>query len=364
MIILNKNYKSIYRNWMHDNFYLVRIVRNYLYPEQDERESFYYINGLKTPYTGKVAYRAYYPDYHGYGRQLLGAFQPVADMAKDFLDSFKPYKSTFQTKRDLKQPFWGVINALAGFASLFLIPLFYVLGISQVIFAKDLKHKRLSTFAKFSVLSVSWMLEGVLNMVRGLSQILTTPLTWAIKMPLRGILTKVKGAPKIEDNPGIQNLVEFGKTYLDTYKNNESPELEVSENLDARLISTSGQLKQIFDPDGCKLNDARIVDGVVAELHRKYHKSLQRGQPTNISEEVEGEMFAAQCYVVDDVFITPIREDRVRAGMQYLGLFSKDIQIREKSRNTPSVYTCGYGDDYNDTGSPRHDTPRPGFTSL
>src|SRR5579872_3176287 len=47
-------------------------------------------------------------------RILLAGFQPIADMQKDAVNTFKPYKSSRHVWRDLAQPVYGVINIIGG----------------------------------------------------------------------------------------------------------------------------------------------------------------------------------------------------------------------------------------------------------
>jgi hypothetical protein len=52
--------------------------------------------------------------------------------------------------------------------------------------------------------------------VRGSLQIVTTPLTWTLKMPLRGILTGISGRPIVLMSDNMEQLLQFENSpYLD-----------------------------------------------------------------------------------------------------------------------------------------------------
>jgi hypothetical protein len=88
--------------------------------------------------------------------------QPLAYMGKDYIDTLKRYKSPYYIKRDLFQPFYGAVNVLNGFKNI----------------GYGIAH-----------LSGGLVGVGVTEIFRGLTRIAATPLTWFIRMPLRGLIT-------------------------------------------------------------------------------------------------------------------------------------------------------------------------------
>jgi hypothetical protein len=113
--------------------------------------------------------------------------QPLAYMGKDYMDTFKPFKSSYYIKRDLLQPIHGLINIYNGFKNI---------GNGIV----DLKGSSIAL--------------GIAEIFRGLTQIATTPLTWFLRLPCRGIITLFTGFQKAEDGAGIQRAVSQGVRIL------------------------------------------------------------------------------------------------------------------------------------------------------
>ena len=102
-----------------------------------------------------------------------------------------------------------------------------------------------------------WITDGLTSVIRGATQIITTPLTRFVKMPIRGIITAIKGVPKIEENPGSQKLM----------KNNPS---SIAHYINAGLGYRSG---------GIALTQKA--------LHAKFKCSQSKGQHTNIDPSEE-----------------------------------------------------------------------------
>ncbi len=140
--------------------------------------------------------------------QMKGAFQPLRDMLKDVVDTFKPYRSVWFVKRDARQPIDGLENILKGIFELIVSPLLFLLcPIYYAFRAESLKDYG----AKVGTLwlqSLSWFIHGVLSVLRGATQIAATPLTWLIKIPLRGLNTLIRSLLEesfaVENNPGVR----------------------------------------------------------------------------------------------------------------------------------------------------------------
>jgi len=190
--------------------------------------------------------------------RLVAPFQVFLDMGEDFIDTFKPYKSADEVERDYLQPYIGFYNISQGLVSIIAPPIVMVskiafIAVSMALgftiglpcyflwkaftyegdkdkppfenFTKALIHadRSVDVFVNRVIgpknLAVgtiiedlkntpSWMLDGATRLLRGLSQVATAPLTWFIKMPLRGIITAFSAifVPKkpdyiIEDAP-------------------------------------------------------------------------------------------------------------------------------------------------------------------
>lgn len=198
---------------------------------------------------GEYALKSQYnPKPHKKMWQLLGALQPVADMGKDITNLFKPYKSRYHIFKDLFQFIHGIINIFQGIGNLIMAPLIFIYELGKDLFRNIPSHCHFQNFLLNATNTTSWLLEGALNIARGVTQILAAPLTWLLKMPIRGIITAVNGGfPKIEDHPKIQRLV------------------------------TEGDLAKINSP----IQDLLII---CEELHREFINRNSCGQNTTIKQ--------------------------------------------------------------------------------
>lgn len=235
---------------------------------------------------------------------LIAPFQHFLNMAKDAIDTFKPYKSTVQMRRDFLQPIYGVGNILKGILNLILTPLILVINILRetVKFLKSLKNAHISkSFLVYIknislnfVRTLSWTLDGCFSLLRGMTQIVSTPLTWLIKIPLRSIITALKGTPKIEDSSSVKKLITKGKNLI-------------KENT------------HFFAP---------VMDGITKSLHAKFEKGVSRGQPTNIDPEIEKEKFKLEVRrdwnnnYYTTIYAKP--EKSLQDAQEYLDLFGSE----------------------------------------
>lgn len=170
--------------------------------------------------------------------QLKGAFQPLADMAKDAVDMFKPYRSWWYVKRDILQPIFGIGNFFKGvgyvLASLALFigaPFYYIPEKNRTSYLEKERSGYLvwasCCIRDTYVNALSYFIDGILSMLRGATQLATTPLTCFIKAPLRGIIAlvdKLRGKPHLaEQNDGIKEFTQYavktfsGGTYWAAY---------------------------------------------------------------------------------------------------------------------------------------------------
>lgn len=247
--------------------------------------------------------------------------------------------------RDLSQPFRGIGNILRGAANIVGAPLLFIantvryammatqIGDAEVMPAiggsiryRDLDPPRSAViiaglkFFGFNMITnvertTSWLLDAVSSTIRGVTQLVTTPLAWFGKMPLRGIITAITGKPNIESNSGIRKLVTEAKNNLGV-KNGE------------RIDKSTG--------------DPVLLDGIRHELHRKYEKAKNRGQQTNVPQDKEKDLFTAQYFKYGRSYECPLREDRAASVLQYLGLFSTNIKEQQQSINSPAIDSNGW----------------------
>jgi|GEM_PF-5325957 len=176
--------------------------------------------------------------------------------SKDVADTFKPYKTQRQLARDLVlQPFKGFFDTLVGIGSALV---FIVIVVPSLLVATGaglisllLDKRKTPAIKARSAALFSLMVPGMafvaafLHSIRGIAAMITWPLTLTLRLPLRAIITAVKGVPKIEDSKGLRAMIAM-------YENDE----------------TSTNTKEIL---------SRL-------LIKKYSKAaFERGQRTNIN---------------------------------------------------------------------------------
>lgn len=154
--------------------------------------------------------------------------QHVKKLIKIGADYLKPYKSKDQFIQNMKQPWVGFLNLLTGILKLFA--------------AAGLRDRKLAG-------------DGVLSIVRGTIEIVTTPLTWILKPIVRGVITLLKKPVLIEYNAGIQQLARLGQNKL--RQANDHP------------LSN---------------DETYALRAICHDLHRKFEKSLARGQVTKVND--------------------------------------------------------------------------------
>lgn len=202
---INRGYQSLYEYLAAKDFPFIRWIDKRWYPEEVARmqdESAWSNDPASYPY------RRWNPEGDG-SVQIVGSFQPLADMLKDAVDTFKPYKAGYQAKRDYFQPLRGLGNIARGMASLLCAPLVFLVNTVKSYSSPDRATFFQNMKLNFSR-TTSWMLDGIASLIRGVTQIATTPLTWLIKMPLRGLITLFKGRPLFEERASVQRLVQEG----------------------------------------------------------------------------------------------------------------------------------------------------------
>ncbi len=291
--------------------------------------------------------------------QVLGGLQPIVDVGKDFIDTFKPYKSIYHIKRDFMQPISGIGNIAKGIVNLIGAPIYFVFELVNwnIVSSTPLN---LYTAAWFGVRALSWLLEGAFSLARGITQIAATPLTWFIKMPVRELVTLIKGAPKMEENKGIQRLVADGKRAIEEIKALESTVAVGEKNLDDRAkelkIGATKEQKMGPSDDGWQLlpvppshviackkmsNANNRLDFIRHELHRKSMKVRNRGQLVSFTSDQERRFFQAQCFFEEyDQCIPTVDGSRVAAASQYMGLFSADVGEQRMVLQSDPIQAC------------------------
>lgn len=277
---INGGYQSLFEYLVSKDFPFARAIDARLYP----------VENATLRYTASTPYARRYnetPRGH-WADQFIGALQPLASMANDFQNTFTPYKSSREFLMDVAQPLRGFGNILRGLVQLVATPLFFL---GNTLRYALISHSFSSFFSNMILnlgRSTSWFIDGFSSIVRGATQVVATPLTWILRIPFRGIITAISGTPDISENEEIQHLVDLGK-------------------------------QAIID------NDGYTMDCIKHRLHEEYQKSGSRGQHSKVSPQQEEQAFNSMNFKYGRNWVYPIQDDAKMNSITYLGLFRKQV---------------------------------------
>lgn len=187
---------------------------------------------------------------------LWGGLNPLLAIRKDLTNTLKPYKSSFYVFKDLLQWVSGIGNTIKGVFNCVFSPLIFLVNlIRYAYYAIREKNVHLFThnMALSSVKLGGGLLDGLSSLIRGASQIVTTPLTWLIKMPLRGLITGIKGKLTLSQN--VENKV----TDLEALVKKTAKTIDDTLAVDCGIRSLRAKLTkaqnrgQIVDVDGASI---------------------------------------------------------------------------------------------------------------
>jgi len=154
--------------------------------------------------------------------QLLGGLRPLLAMHYGLTTTTRTYRSIAEVGHDFSQPIRGIKNLLIGIAHLAITPLWLVTAITLSPFVSAYHSLRRANLRRrgdyvslqpddsepvdsdinnatwhkatwhrmksATIASVSWILLGLTSTLRGATQLLTTPLTYALRIPFRLLL--------------------------------------------------------------------------------------------------------------------------------------------------------------------------------
>lgn len=193
---------------------------------------------------------------------FLAPLQPFVDAGKDFADTFKPYECWDDFFQDLKQPLYGIANFLMGVATFIFcglaLPLALIGCLLSMMTAGIFLLEGKSTLARETMEGcglvlggcVSWLMESLALINRGITQIAATPLTYFLKMPLRGLLYAFSDSPYAEDKPESQRLALLGHELLDNPTDkNLSTAYRIKEMLEMKMDRAKIKGKKIRSKD-------------------------------------------------------------------------------------------------------------------
>jgi hypothetical protein len=220
-------------------------------------------------------------------------------MIKDLHDTGKPYKNSiygYYIWRDLFQFLRGLWNLAQSLVFLFAAPFIYIGGLVANIFPQFRGEQTYKTaMTRVHTTAMILLRASAAHFVRGLTQVLTVPLTWLFRIPMRLIKTIIKG----------------GRTLEESYS----------------LISSVSELG---------LHSEQDIQGLVEStqiLHAKFQKARLRGISSKISpKEEKRAYFDAKvkkeskngdfCYSIN-----------VKAVPAYVKLFQKAINSRREEKS-------------------------------
>jgi hypothetical protein len=236
----------------------------------------------------------------------------------DFSNTFKPYPkdngnviylefdlifdNAYGTEKQLEwwQPWIGIKHLVGGLAGLIATPFMLLNDLIQDLFrSKSLPHLLYN-----GLLSVALVIPRLLNsaahVVKGLTQIVATPLTWLVKKPLRSLLSGARNLldshRKIEKSPSIQASLEVARREL----LEEHPRLE-------------------------------ILDQEVQKINTQYTQALQQRRKTNIPNDQEKAALASHRVAREEPGLNP-----VQTAKRFFGLFSQDpVFVAEAAEGLP-----------------------------
>lgn len=251
-------------------------------------------------------------------QQFLGAVQPFVDMYKDFVATVQPYKSHHYLTMDIIQAPRGIKNIVKGLINLVLSPVIFMINTGRYIYNSiNIKDQILETAVgpqKYGDLNLptsrvikdsfrffghnmkinakrtlSWLIEGAANVIRGTTQIFTAPFA-LMRIALRETIGTYEDPPRIEQRQSMQKLVKQGH-------------------------------------DALAGKDIQTFNCVTHELHRKFQSSKDKYQPSNITSQAELTLFNIQYNQHEGNPDGPL----LMEATQYLGLFSLKRREQQES---------------------------------
>jgi hypothetical protein len=176
----------------------IKYISEHIKFVRDARRFYFRVNTLDNKLTSPTTYNKI-----DFLDNLLGGFHPFMEIGKDIIDTVKPYKSKFYIARDALQPIRGIGNTLKGIFNIVTSPILMGIDTINNCYTSirygnfDYLKRKMSFDAQRHL---GGFIDGIGSTIRGISQIATTPLTWFVRMPLRGIITAVRGMPTIQQS--------------------------------------------------------------------------------------------------------------------------------------------------------------------
>lgn len=174
------------------------------------------LQGLSRDYAGNPREFMFslFRDENSYALALL----QFADMGKDFLDSFRKYRSNanIDRKHDAAMLGFGLGNILwAPFKIAGTVIKLAAVALRAVTYDlfKNGPWTSIKNLAKGIFNAVGGVLYAAAGLIRGATQIAAAPLTFLFRMPIRAIRSR-KGNQKFHENPGVVRLFKASEKAL------------------------------------------------------------------------------------------------------------------------------------------------------
>ncbi len=247
---------------------------------------------------------------------LAGAtFNVGWSMSNDLKTSFMPYPratldkqdNEWQKEKDWMQPWYGISNVLQAATGI---------AASPFLILRDL-YKNLCTAESFidamkslvlgvTVLPVLRLLTSAAYLIRGVTQLATTPLTWAIKIPFRYALTAIR------DFSVERKLIERRPSIVQEIKNIKSALQQIDKN-----------------PNNNNHDHEKSIKDSLNNVAVKYEAAKGKGQQTEIDSNAEEDLRNR---------VKTSEEDFVQNAKGYIRLFDRSVKIDGKSQSNNSNY--------------------------
>lgn len=180
--------------------------------------------GRRTDIDSKLAQSLYREDKEAFKALFSKQYKPYKTnlyraMWHTLGSSFKPYKHTGKVWKDLALPFRGISYVFMG--AYYVVTAPFATLYSHIKWSRD--RQMSMSLGRTTLFLVERLaieeFDSVGLMLLGLSEVVAAPLIWAIRMPLRGLLTLIQGKPLIENSARIQAAVEKSETKSEDIKN-------------------------------------------------------------------------------------------------------------------------------------------------
>ncbi len=140
-----------------------------------------------------------------------GALQPFVDVINEFCTYKQRYYSIYDFYQDALTPIKGLRNIASGILSICLSPCVSAVNLIRHALCKKDRGEKNDASVKVDILRFfAWHVDGVARSFKGLWQLVSTPLTYCVKIPLRCFNTLISEKKDFTQKREIQRLVKKG----------------------------------------------------------------------------------------------------------------------------------------------------------